>query len=59
MKKIDIPPEVMRYFQLTGAEGGKARARRHSKAQLSEWGRKGGRPRKSRNKKGSKGDKQR
>jgi hypothetical protein len=34
----------MDYFKKTGAEGGKARADRHSKEQLSEWGKKGGRP---------------
>ena len=34
----------MEYFKKTGAEGGKARADRHSKEQLSEWGKKGGRP---------------
>jgi hypothetical protein len=29
-----------------GREGGKARARKHSKATLSKWAKKGGRPRK-------------
>lgn len=46
-KKIEIPEEVMKYFRLTGAQGGKARAAQHSKQQLSEWGKKGGRPRKA------------
>ena len=39
-----IPDEVLKWFQKTGAEGGKTRAALHSKAQLSEWGKKGGRP---------------
>lgn len=44
MKKIRIPPEVMEYFRKTGAAGGKARAERHTKKQLSAWGKLGGRP---------------
>lgn len=39
-----IPKEVMKYFQQTGAEGGKARAKKHSKEQLSKWAKLGGRP---------------
>jgi general stress protein YciG len=39
-----IPKVVLKYFQRTGAEGGKARAAKHSKEQLSAWGKKGGRP---------------
>ena len=50
-----IPEEVMKYFQRTGAEGGKARASKHSKEQLSEWGKKGGRPRGSTKKQSKKG----
>lgn len=42
--KIRIPEDVMKYFQATGAMGGKARAANHSKEQLSEWGKRGGRP---------------
>jgi hypothetical protein len=34
----------MEYFRKTGAMGGKARAKNHSKQQLSAWGRMGGRP---------------
>lgn len=34
----------MEYFRKTGASGGKARAKKHSKEQLSEWGKLGGRP---------------
>lgn len=34
----------MDYFRKTGAEGGKARAAKHSKTQLSEWAKLGGRP---------------
>jgi hypothetical protein len=44
MKKVRIPEDVMAYFRKTGAAGGKARAANHSKKELSEWGRLGGRP---------------
>jgi hypothetical protein len=39
-----LPKEILKFFQQTGAEGGKARAKKHSKKQLSEWGKLGGRP---------------
>ena len=39
-----MTPAVLEFFKATGSEGGKARAERHSPKQLSEWGRKGGRP---------------
>jgi len=42
--KIRIPDDVMEYFRKTGAMGGKARANKHSKEQLSEWAKLGGRP---------------
>lgn len=54
MSKIRIPEAVMKYFQATGAIGGKARAEKHSKAQLSEWGKMGGRPKGSGKKQASK-----
>lgn len=44
MKKVNIPEDVMEYFRMTGAMGGKTRAKKHSKEQLSKWGKKGGRP---------------
>ncbi len=44
MKRARIPKEVMKYFRLVGAEGGKARAERHTKEELSKWGKMGGRP---------------
>ena len=46
----------MKYFRKTGSEGGKARAARHSKEELSAWGKKGGRPRKTESIKAKKGD---
>jgi hypothetical protein len=54
-----MPEEVLSYFRKTGAEGGKARAKKHSKKQLSEWAKRGGRPKgsgksKKSTKKGSK-----
>jgi hypothetical protein len=42
--KTKIPEDVMKYFRATGAEGGKARAERHTLDELSSWGKKGGRP---------------
>ena len=44
MDKPKIPDDILEFFRQTGAQGGKARAKKHSKEQLSEWGRKGGRP---------------
>lgn len=44
MSKLRIPDDVMAYFRKTGAMGGKARAKNHSKKQLSEWAKLGGRP---------------
>ena len=55
VRKPRIPEEVMEYFRRTGAIGGKNRAKKHSKEQLSEWGRMGGRPKgsgKNRDRKG-------
>jgi general stress protein YciG len=43
-KKVELPPEVLKFFQKTGSEGGKSRAEKHSKEELREWGKKGGRP---------------
>jgi hypothetical protein len=45
----------MEYFKETGALGGKARAEKHSKKQLSEWGKLGGRPKASGKKREKKG----
>jgi hypothetical protein len=50
-----IPKDVLKYFQRTGAEGGNARARKHTAEELSEWGRKGGRPKGSGKKQTKKG----
>ncbi len=52
-----IPKAVLKYFQKTGAEGGKARAEKHSKKQLSEWAKLGGRPKGSGKKQAKKGGK--
>ena len=57
MKKPELPDEVMEYFRKTGAMGGKTRAKKHSKAQLSEWAKLGGRPKSSGKKKPTKGAK--
>ena len=53
---LRIPEHVMEYFRKTGAMGGKARAKKHSKRQLSAWGKMGGRPKGTR-KDGTKGGK--
>ena len=42
--KTKVPKAVMKYFRAVGAEGGKARAARHTAKELSAWGRMGGRP---------------
>jgi len=44
MKKSDIPEDVLNYFRQKGSKGGKTRAKKHSKEQLSAWGKLGGRP---------------
>lgn len=41
---IKLPKDVLKFFQKAGAAGGKSRAQKHSKKQLSEWGKLGGRP---------------
>ena len=57
MGKLRIPDDVMEYFRKTGAMGGKARAKRHTKAELSEWAKLGGRPKGSGKKHTKKGGK--
>jgi hypothetical protein len=47
----------MEYFRKTGSIGGKTRAAKHSKAQLREWGRLGGRPKGSGKRQQRKGSK--
>jgi hypothetical protein len=44
MGKLRIPEDVMEYFRRTGSIGGKTRAKKYTKEQLSEMGKKGGRP---------------
>jgi general stress protein YciG len=38
---------IREYLARIGRKGGKARAARHSKAELSKWGKMGGRPQKA------------
>ena len=47
MAKVRIPEDVMEYFRKTGAQGGKARAKKHTPEELSRWGKMGGRPKES------------
>ena len=44
MEKKTLPPDVLKFFRETGAQGGKARAQKYSNEELSQWARKGGRP---------------
>ena len=55
MKKPDMPADVLEYFRKTGSAGGKARAKKYTKEQLSEMGKKGGRPKGSGKNKAKKG----
>jgi hypothetical protein len=57
MRKLRIPEGVMEYFRKTGSIGGKTRAQKHSKEELSAWGKKGGRPKGSGKKQTKKGGK--
>lgn len=57
MKKPDIPETVLDYFRKQGAKGGKTRACKYTPEQLSEMGKKGGRPRGSGKKQSTKGGK--
>jgi hypothetical protein len=54
MGKLRIPEDAMEYFRKTGSMGGKARAKKYTKEQLSEMGKKGGRPKGSGKKKATK-----
>jgi hypothetical protein len=57
VKKPRIPDEVLEFFKKTGAMGGKTRAKKHSKQQLSAWAKLGGRPKGSGKKRVKKGGK--
>jgi hypothetical protein len=57
MKKTALPEDVLNYFRTEGSKGGKKRAKKHSKKQLSEWGKLGGRPKGSGKKRTKKGQK--
>lgn len=52
---IEIPEQALKYFRLTGAMGGRARAKNHSPEELSKWGKMGGRPKGSGKKQGKGG----
>ena len=58
MSKLRIPDDVLEFFRKTGSLGGKVRAEKYTKEQLSEMGKLGGRPKgsgkKSKEKKGAK-----
>jgi hypothetical protein len=54
---MKIPEDVMVFFRKTGAMGGRARAKKYTKEQLSEMGKLGGRPKGSGKKQTKKGAK--
>jgi hypothetical protein len=43
---LKITPEVRKFYKQLASEGGKARAKKYDHATLSEWAKRGGRPRK-------------
>jgi hypothetical protein len=45
--RLKITPEVRKFYKLLASEGGKARAKKYDHATLSEWAKRGGRPRKT------------
>ena len=53
--RIELPEDVLKFFQRTGREGGLARKRNHSPEQLKAWARMGGRPKGSTKKRSEKG----
>jgi len=57
MAKLRIPDDVMEYFRKTGSMGGKARAEKFTREELSAMGKKGGRPKGSGKKAAKKGAK--
>ncbi len=50
----DTDAAIREYLTKIGRKGGKARAAKHSKAELSKWAKRGGRPRKDKTEKGGK-----
>jgi hypothetical protein len=50
VKQVQMPENVKKFFQETGALGGESRARNHTPEELSAWGKMGGRPPKDRTK---------
>jgi hypothetical protein len=54
VKRVQMTENVKKFFQQTGALGGESRARNHTPAELSAWGRMGGRPKKGKKTKGEK-----
>jgi hypothetical protein len=54
VKKPEIPEDVLNFFRKTGSVGGKERAKKYTKEELSAMGKKGGRPKGSGKKKQAK-----
>lgn len=42
--KLKLTGQAAAFFKKVGSKGGKARAKKHSRKQLSAWAKKGGRP---------------
>jgi len=53
---MQLPKKVAEYFRKEGAKGGQVRAAKYGFEQLSEWGKKGGRPKGSGKKKRAAGE---
>jgi general stress protein YciG len=53
--KNDADKVIREFLARIGRKGGKARAKQHSKAELSKWAKRGGRPKGSGKKSGKRG----
>lgn len=58
-KTPKMPEPVLQFFRATGALGGRTRAEQHTAEELSEWGKKGGRPKGSGKNRVKRGEKMR
>jgi hypothetical protein len=49
---LKITPAVRKFYKQLASAGGKARAKKYDHATLSEWAKRGGRPRKAKTEEG-------
>jgi hypothetical protein len=45
--RLKITPEIRKFYKQLASEGGKARAAKYNHKTLSDWAKRGGRPRKT------------